>query len=221
MGNNNDYILQLLEMLDDPKAYSEKEILDIINHDDNTRETYRLMVEAKRSSRWKQNNLFADVNAAWQHFSQQHYPQKQPSPKWMKKAASFIGLLLVSGIALATIHFIRMQVGKDVQTPNQETIIPDPPQQTLTTDTLRNDTTITDVPATMAPAIFDNVLFDKMMTEMAEYYHKEAVFQSDEARQFRFYFVWYKEQPIEKIVETLNRFEHVNIMIEDNKLIVK
>ena len=50
MATTNENIRQLLEMLDHPKAYTEQEIHDIINRDDDTRETYRLMVEAKHST---------------------------------------------------------------------------------------------------------------------------------------------------------------------------
>ena len=54
METINKNIRQLLEMLDNPEAYTEQEIQNIINRDEDTRETYRLMVEAKRSSRQQQ-----------------------------------------------------------------------------------------------------------------------------------------------------------------------
>ena len=63
MDHNRDSIDRLLEMLDQPQAYSEQEIRDIIGHDKTTRETYRLMVEAKRSSR-RMADKPIDVDAA-------------------------------------------------------------------------------------------------------------------------------------------------------------
>lgn len=51
MKTSEENIKQLLEMLDNPSAYSEQEISDIINRDDETREAYRLMVAAKQSYR--------------------------------------------------------------------------------------------------------------------------------------------------------------------------
>ena len=101
--NHFDNIRQLLEMLDNPEAYTEQEIQDIINRDEDTREAYRMMVEAKRSSRKHQANKPIDVDAAWQKFNQIIQPQ-QHSFDWMKLAASFIGVLLVSGIAFGSIH---------------------------------------------------------------------------------------------------------------------
>ena len=106
MRTTNENIRQLLEMLDNPDAYTEQQIRDFINHDEDTRETYRLMVEVKRSTRQRQNKEPVDVDAAWQRFNQkcQH---KQSSRNWMKIAASFIGVLLVSGITLAAVHIVR------------------------------------------------------------------------------------------------------------------
>ena len=82
-------IQQLLEMLDHPEAYTEQEIRDIINQDEETRETHRLMVEAKRSSRHTHANNLTNVDAAWKRFNQRRKMQKQRF-SWMKIAASFI-----------------------------------------------------------------------------------------------------------------------------------
>ena len=75
METTNENIRQLLEMLDHPETYTEQEIHDIINRDEDTRETYRLMVEAKRSSRNRQDETPVDVDAAWQRFVEQNKTQ--------------------------------------------------------------------------------------------------------------------------------------------------
>ena len=93
-------IQQLLEMLDHPEAYTEQEIRDIINQDEETRETYRLMVEAKRSSRHTHANNLTNVDAAWKRFNQKRKAGKQYSG-WMKIAASFIIVLLITGVSFA------------------------------------------------------------------------------------------------------------------------
>lgn len=104
METTNENISQLLEMLDNPIAYSEQEIQDIINHDDETREAYRLMVAAKQSYRHKLTQA-ADAEAAWQRFEQEHYEQKQPSPHWwMRVAAIFIAAAFICGLSYAAYH---------------------------------------------------------------------------------------------------------------------
>ena len=112
METTSKNIRQLLEMLDNPDAYTEQEIQNIINLDEDTRETYRMMVEAKRSSRQRLAEKPVDVDAAWQRFNEIHQ-SKRPGFGWMKilctakrhsrAAASFVGILLVSGIAFAAI----------------------------------------------------------------------------------------------------------------------
>ncbi len=71
METTSENIRQLLEMLDNPDAYTEQEIQNIINRDEDTRETYRLMVASKRSSRQRQADKPIDVDAAWQKIAEQ------------------------------------------------------------------------------------------------------------------------------------------------------
>lgn len=213
METINDNIRQLLEMLDNPEAYTEQEIQDIINRDEDTRETYRMMAEAKRSSRQHQANKPIDVDAAWQKFNQKIQPQ-QHSFGWMKIAASFIGVLLVSGIAFAAIQIVRYT---QQHTPKTEEVINTPkstnvtPADTLTTDTI----------ATPQPIIYDNIPLEKMLPEIAAHYDAKVTFVNDEARQLRFYFVWHPQKGIDKVVSDLNKFERLNITLNDNQITVK
>lgn len=213
METNNDNIRQLLEMLDNPEAYTEQEIQDIINRDEDTRETYRMMAEAKRSSRQHQANKPIDVDAAWQKFNQKIQPQ-QHSFGWMKIAASFIGVLLVSGIAFAAIQIVRYT---QQHTPKTEEVINTPksanvtPADTLTTDTI----------ATPQPIIYDNIPLEKMLPEIAAHYDAKVTFVNDEARQLRFHFMWHPQKGIEKVVSDLNQFERLNITLNDNQITVK
>ena len=148
METTNENIRQLLEMLDNPDAYTEQEIQDIINRDEETRETYHLIVEAKHSSRHRQYQKSVDVDAAWQRFNQKLQP-KQQGFSWMKIAASFIGVLLVSGIAFAAIHIVRQyQKQESPQTEITENVTN--PATTAPADTLTSDT------ITVQPVIFSS-----------------------------------------------------------------
>ena len=208
----NENIRQLLEMLDNPDAYTEQQIQNIINHDEDTRETYRLMVEAKRSSRHRQNKKPVDVDAAWQRFNQKSQP-KQSSSNWMKIAASFIGVLLVSGIAFAAIHIVRQyQKQETPQTEIAENVTP--PVTTLPADTLTKDT------VTVQPVIYDNIPLEKMLPEIAAHYDVKVVFANDEVRGLRFHFVWNPQQGIDQVISDLNQFERLNATLKDNQITV-
>ena len=213
METTSENIRQLLEMLDNPEAYTEQEIQDIINRDEDTRETYRMMVEAKRSSRQRQADKPVDVDAAWQKFNQKVQP-KQHSFGWMKIAASLIGVLLVSGIAFAAIQIVRytqqhtLKTEEVINTPNPANVTP--------TDTLTSDTI-----ATPQPIIYDNIPLEKMLPEIAAYYNVKVTFVNDEARQLRFRFVWNPQKGIEQVISNLNQFEHLIVTLKDNQITVK
>ena len=213
METTNENIRQLLEMLDNPDAYTEQQIQDIINRDEDTRETYRLMVEAKRSSRHRQNQKPVDVDAAWQSFNQKLQP-KQQGFGWMKIAASFIGVLLVSGIAFAAIHIVRQHQKQEA--PQYEiTENVTNPVTTLPADTLTKDT------VTVQPVIYDNIPLEKMLPEIAAHYDAKVIFANDEVRQLRFRFVWNPQQGIDQVVSDLNQFERLTVTRNDNQLIVE
>ena len=213
METTSENIRQLLEMLDNPEAYTEQEIQDIINRDEDTRETYRMMVEAKRSSRQRQADKPVDVDAAWQKFNQKVQP-KQHSFGWIKIAASFVGVLLVSGIAFAAIQIVRYA---QQHTPKTEEVINTPkPANATPTDTLTTDTI-----ATPQPIIYDNIPLEKMLPEIAAHYDANVTFVNDEARQLRFRFVWNPQKGIDQVVSDLNQFEHLTVTLKDNQITVE
>ena len=213
METINENIHQLLEMLDTPEAYTEQEIQDIINRDEDTRETYRMMVEAKRSIRQRQANKPIDMDAAWENFNQKAQP-KQHSYGWMKIAASFIGVLLVSGIAFAAIQIVRYAQQNTPKT--EEVINTSKPTNVIPTDTLTTDTI-----AAPQPIIYDNIPLEKMLPEIATHYDAKVTFVNDEARQLRFRFVWNPQKGIDQVVSDLNQFERLTVTLNDNQITVK
>lgn len=213
METTSENIRQLLEMLDNPEAYTEQEIQDIINRDEDTRETYRMMVEAKRSSRQRQADKLIDVEAAWQKFNEIHQ-SKSHGFGWIKIAASFIGVLLVSGFAFAAIQIVRYT---QQNTPKTEEVINTPkPTNVTPTDTLTTDTF-----AVPQPIIYDNIPLEKMLPEIAAHYDANVTFANDEARQLRFRFVWHPQKGIDQVVSDLNQFERMTVTLKDNQITVE
>jgi hypothetical protein len=224
METTSENIRQLLEMLDNPEAYTEQEIQDIINRDEDTRETYRMMIETKRSSRQRLADQPVDVDAAWQKLSEKLIvnreefatasPVAKPYSSLMKIAASFIGVLLVSGIAFAAIQIVRYA---QQHTPKTEAVINTPKSAIITpTDTLATDTI-----AIPQPIIYDNIPLEKMLPEIAAHYDTKVTFVNEEARQLRFRFVWNPQKGIDQVVSDLNQFERLTVTLKDNQITVE
>ena len=241
-------IRQLLEMLDNPEAYTEQEIHDIINRDEDTRETYRMMVEAKRSSRQRLAEKPVDVDAAWQKISEKLIvksekfatasPVVKPHSSFMKMAASltfgracsrseeqmqaslssrlvasFIGVLLVSGIAFAAIWSLTPS-----PSPKGEGS-----ENTLVLDTAKKVTTpLSSGRGVGGEAyIYDNIPLEKMLPEIAAHYDAKVTFVNDEARQLRFRFVWNPQKGIDQVISDLNQFERLTVTLKDNQITVE
>lgn len=132
-----------------------------------------------------------------------------------KIAASFIGVILASSIALAAIHIVRQYQKPETPQAIDTIAVASSRRSTLNAQPEETDT------LAVEPRIFDNVSLDTMLLEMADYYHISVEFEREEARQLRFHFIWKRTDNLDRLVEKLNNFEAVNIIREPEKLIVK
>ena len=133
-----------------------------------------------------------------------------------KVAASIIGIVFTVGVAFAAIHIVRMVSHSKPQAMQAEQTISAKPTSTLPTDTIKTDTT-----TSTKPIVFDNVALDKMLPQIATYYNKEVDFQNEDARQFRFYFVWKQDETLDVVLHRLNLFESITVELKDNKIVVE
>lgn len=132
-----------------------------------------------------------------------------------KIAASFIGVLLASGIAFAAIQVVRNISTPKPQQPTTEQTTDINPVTSLPADTVKADT------ISVGPYIFNNVPLDSMLTAIATAHGVGVEFENEAARHLRFHFVWKREDSLSRVVEKLNTFEAVNIGIEDKTLVVR
>lgn len=182
-----------LDMQEHPEKYSDEQIEALMDELDHMPET----------------------ETAWQKFTQDRlHVAEHSTHRWMKIAASIVGVVIVSGIALAAIQLVRQkqkpQVNQIEQTASVTPTVNIVPVDTITTDKV-----------TIEQRVFDNVPLDTMLMEMADYYHVTVDFQRDDIRQLRLHFEWKRNESLDKVVERLNIFEAVNIIHEPEKLIVK
>ena len=217
--NNN--IDRLLDMLDHPERYSEQEILDAVNRDDETREFYRRLTQVARARR-NQRSLSqpADVDKAWEQFEQTYLARPRRERLWIRVAATVIGILMMSGIAWAAVYTVCHII----------TTAPSKPETEITATAAIGDEidslAATAVPDTTAaedavPMVFDNTPLEQMLGEIAAYYGMTVEFQNEAARTLRFHFVWNKGEGLEKVLDNMSHFESVTIEQTGNRLIVQ
>ena len=176
-------------------------------------------------------NESVPVDEEWQKFAAEHADEldalekDEPPTATIKKqiglfpykvAASIIGIVFTVGVAFAAIHIVRMVSHSKPQAMQAEQTISAKPTSVLPTDTIKTDTTTTTM-----PIVFDNVALDKMLPQIAARYNKEVEFQNEDARQFRFYFVWKQDETLDVVLHRLNLFESITVELKSDKIVVE
>lgn len=205
-------IKMLLDIQEHPEQFSEQELEQMLSD----AEAQELMEATAQLKRAMKNDEFSiseqEIEDEWQAFAANHLAEQKPQRTWLKIAAMFIGVLFMTGIAFAAIHIIKQNtVAQEMKQVEQPVI-----QQPVSTGTVNNDTI-----AQTEPVIFDNVTLDSIAKEIADYHHIEVDLQNELAKQLRFYFVWKQDDDLQEVVEKLNMFDHVDMTIENGKLIVR
>ena len=217
----------LLDLQEHPERLTDEQLQQILE-DDEMHQLVQQLGFAKRAFKHDAlKNDTLDVDAEWEKFAASHAEELDAleeggqKPRFAlhlathKIAASFIGVLLASGIAFAAIQIVRNISTPKPQQPTTEQTTDIEPITSLPADTVKTDTIPTE------PYIFNNVPLDSVLTAIATAHGVGVEFENDAARQLRFHFVWRREDSLTRVVEKLNTFEAVNIGIEDKTLVVR
>ena len=214
---------KILDIIDHQDKYSDEEIREILQ-DEECRKLYETMQEvdsALLEGDLKGKTSEMDIDQEWQKFDEAHPDKSGATFSWRKMAASFVGLVLVSGIAFAAIHsFVSKSHDASrasSEMPNNEIVMNDSTQQEEPGDSLLKN-------KTAKPAVhktFENVTFDKMMAEIAAYYDMQVWIDNAEVKSLRLYYDWDSRSGIGNTVKELNQFENVNIAVEGQTVVVK
>ena len=217
----------LLELQDHPEQLTDEQLQQILA-DGEMRQLVKQLGFAKRAFKHDAiKNDTLDVEGEWEKFAASHseeleildegeyMPRLRAHLAPRKIAASFIGVLLVSGIAFGAIQVVRNISTPKPQQPTTEQTTDIDPVTSLPADTVQADT------ISVEPYIFNNVPLDSMLTAIATAHGVGVEFENEAARHLRFHFVWKREDSLSRVVEKLNTFEAVNIGMEDKTLVVK
>ena len=204
----NDKIRLLLDMHEHPENYTDEQLAAML--DDEVQEQ---LATAKRAIT---DIPEPDVDAEWQHFEQEHFaPVKNRS--WLKVAAVFLGVIMLSAFTYAAIHAVRHSTVDKAKEPIEDVVTVTQPESTV-----GPRLGVADTAAVVAePIVFDNQPLDQMLEQIAPHYGMQVEFRNEDARALRFYFVWQPDEDLDAVLERLNLFESVNISKEGNTIVVE
>lgn len=211
----NEKIQMLLDMQEHPENYSEQELKTMLK-DPEVRELMEATALLKQAMIWENSRKSTvNVDAEWQRFSGQHIADSKPRRGWLKVAAVFLGVLFVSGITFAAIHIVRMVNSQKSQTVQTEQPMTAKASTTIPADTVKTDT--------IAPKIirYDEATLQKILTDMGEYYRLRVELRNEDVKTLRLFFQWNQRQEASKVLEQLNTFERIHLVLNDSTIIAE
>ena len=178
-------------------------------------EQFLKQMYAKESAHNEDIDTSEIIDEEWAKFESKHFATKQRAWGWRQIAATIVGVLMLSGITYAAVNIVRGPSQKSQKQQATEMVAIDNAQSTM----VKVQSSASDsIPQTR---IFENVPLDELIKEIAIYYNKVADIQSKQSHKLRLYYKWNRNATLESVVNDLNHFDRVNLVIEDNKLIVK
>ena len=186
----------LFQMMEQPHAYTEQQWQEILS-DDECRELYTLMAKTQSAFDVQKEIDDETIDVEWKRLT-------APSGhKWLRVAAMFIGVLLISGIAIAAwIASPSPSKGGAVESPVSciQTL---PPLEGLG-----------------GGVRFSNTPLDSVLSVVSTHYHHAVCFRNDTLRQLRFTIAWDSSQPLSTFLNDVNEFEGLQLVDERDTIFV-
>ena len=224
--DTNPNISRLLEMLDNPSAYSEQEILDCIHSDEETLAAYRLMVAAKQAYRLKQTQQPADVEEAWQRLmreasnnpsAEDDEMKNQASSKtsrfilhssFKKIAAIFLAAAFLGGLSFAAYRAISTRTDSH-------------PSPQVSAPSLTGRAGGESSGGESGLLSFSNLPLDSILAVVSAHYNCEVCFRDSAAMGMKFITTWNPEDSLAAFIEHLNMFDGLRLTLQDDTIFVE
>ena len=158
------------------------------------------------------------IDEEWTKFEAEHFGNEKLKVKserfsLLKIAAMFIGVLMLSGIAFAAVQMMnsssqKAQEEQTIATTNTE-------HSTLDSQQAEQNDTKT------KPIVYEDAELATILSDIATFHQVEIVYKNEASKHIRLYFTWDRQQSIDDLTDTFNKFERIHITRDNQKLIVE
>ena len=212
--NKDEKRLMLFDMQEHPDKYTDEQMEHLLA-DEEVKEFLRDLAMARMAGK-KATPKKIDVDKAWKEFSNGSYRNR------MKIAASIVGIIFLSGVALAAVQngWFKLSTSDKVvedKTVTEQTVN----SKQLTNDSLKAMTVEPTDSLDMKPVVFDNAELGTILMQMADFYHVKVEYMNANTQHVRLFFNWNKTKTLEQNMELLNAFDRIQIEYVEGILIVK
>ena len=225
--NKDEKRLMLFDMQEYPEKYTDEQMEHLLA-DEEVKEFLRDLAMARMAGK-KATPKKVDVDKAWKEFSKKHNKAKSisngantPYRNRMQIAASIIGIIFLSGVALAAVHNGWLKFAASDKVADNKAVTEQTDKSGLSAyDSLKAVTAEPKDSLDMKPVVFDNAELGTILTQMADFYHVKVRYDNADTQHVRLFFNWNKTKTLEQNLEILNAFDRIQIEYIDGTLMVK
>ena len=220
--------MMLFDMQEHPEKYTDEQVEHLLA-DEEVKEFFHELAMARMAGK-KATPKKVDVDKAWKEFAETHNKdlltdKKEANSTYrnrMKIAASIVGIIFLSGVALAAIHngwlgFPASDQAADNKAATEQLAT----TQALPNDSLRAATAEKKDSFDMKPVVFDDAELGIILAQLSSFYHVKVEYVDAGAQHIRLFFNWNKTKTLEQNLEILNAFDRIQIEYADGTLMVK
>lgn len=227
----------LLDLLENPTAYSEAQKNEILG-DEETLEMYRQIVnvhQALDSQKKDEEIHLPSMDEEWEKLKEKKLGNMETETKekrlaktvtlWspMRKVAAIVAVLVISGFTFAAIHLayhsFQTSSSHDTNMAKEETESKDSVR--LVTTTVQKTSAVNDSVSTKLPLLYEDMELQAILQPIAQHFNVQVVYKNEPAKHIRLYLQLTEQMSLDEIIELMNHFEKVNIQTEGNTLIVE
>lgn len=212
--NKDENRLMLFDMQEHPDKYTDEQMEHLLA-DEEVKDFLHDLAMARMAGK-KATPKKVDVDKAWKEFSNGSYRNR------MKIAASIVGIIFLSGVALAAVQngWFKFSTSDKavVNKVMTEQIVP---SNTLANDSIKAMTVEPTDSLDMKPVVFDNAELGTILMQMADFYQVKVEYMNANTQHVRLFFNWNKTKTLEQNMELLNAFDRIQIEYADGTLMVK
>ena len=212
--NKDEKRMMLFDMQEHPDKYTDEQMERLLA-DEEVKGFLRDLAMARMAGK-KATPKKVDVDKAWKEFSNSSYRSR------MKIAASIVGVIFLSGVALAAVqngwlNFSTSDKVVDNKVMTEQIV----PSNTLANDSIKAMTVEPTDSLDMKPVVFDNAELGTILMQMADFYQVKVEYMNANTQHVRLFFNWNKTKTLEQNMELLNAFDRIQIEYVEGILIVK
>ena len=227
----------LLDLLENPTAYSETQKNEILG-DEETLELYRQIVNVHQALDFQKKNEeinLPSIDEEWKKLKGEKLGNIETETKekrqaktvtlWspMRKVAAIVVVLVISGFTFATIHLafrsFQTSPAHDTNMAKEETENKDSVR--LIATTAQKTDAVNDSVSAKLPLVYENMELQEILKPIAQHFNVQVVYKNESSRHIRLYLQLTEQMSLDEIVELINHFEKVNVHSEGNTLIVE